>query len=244
VVPAPLRRRARDGDAQVAQDNSIEIDINYRHAGCFTIGNGMNALQTLIAETMVAKSLRKAEIVALLGFKNINKGIRRFDAFAEGAVDSSGMLDRLPSALGLPVETVHAAYEQMLDQMRVEAEAQRRAHLERLRAEFRPHIRVRTERTCPSPIFVVTMTGGPDRWLRVSVPKEITALPKPDQLEHVAEIIRQHHTEHNGRAGPFGSINGYYYRPEFERAVEFSVTGGVVGPYIGLFPEATYWMRV
>jgi hypothetical protein len=88
------------------------------------------------------------------------------------------------------------------------------------------------------------MTGGSDRWLRVSVPKEITALPKPDQLEHVAEIIRQHHTEHRGWAGPFGSINGYYYRPEFERAVEFSVTGGVVGPYIGLFPEATYWIRV
>lgn len=203
----------------------------------------MNVLQTLISEKMVAKGLRKAEIVALLGFKNINKGIRRFDAFAEGADDNSGMLNRLPFALGIPVETVQAAYEQMLDQLRVEAEAQRREHLEQLRAAFFPHIRVRSERTCPSPIFVVAMTGGPDRWLRVSVPKEITALPKPDQLEQVAEIIRQYHTEHRGSAGPFGSINGYYYRPEFERAVEFSVTGEVVGPYIGLFPEATYWIR-
>ena len=34
----------------------------------------MNAIQTLISETMVAKSLRKAEIVALLGFKNIKPG--------------------------------------------------------------------------------------------------------------------------------------------------------------------------
>ena len=143
----------------------------------------MNALQTLISETMAAKGLRKSQIVSLLGFKNITKGIRRLDAFVADGVDFPGMLDRLPSALGLPAETVHAAYEQTLDQMRAEAEAQRSAHLERLRAEFRPHVRVKTERTVPSPIFVVAMTGGPDRWLRISLPEEITALPEhePDR---------------------------------------------------------------
>ena len=204
----------------------------------------MNALQTLISETMAAKGLRKAQIVSLLGFKNITKGIRRFDAFVADGVDFPGMLDRLPSALGLPAETVHAAYEQTLDQMRAEAEAQRSAHLERLRAEFRPHVRVKTERTVPSPIFVVAMTGGPDRWLRISLPEEITALPEHDQIEQVAEIIRQHHAEHKGWAGPFGSITGYYYRSEFERAIEFSVTGQVVGPYFGAFPVATCRMSV
>jgi hypothetical protein len=200
--------------------------------------NGMNPLQTLISQTMAAKGLRKSQIVSLLGFKNITKGIRRLDAFVADGVDSPGMLDRLPSALGLPAETVHAAYEQTLDQMRAEAEAQRSAHLERLRAEFRPHVRVKTERTVPSPIFVVAMTGGPDRWLRISLPEEVTALPEHDQIEQVAEIIRQHHAERKGWAGPFGSITGYYYRSEFERAVEFSVTGQVVGPYLGLFPVA------
>ena len=196
----------------------------------------MNALQILISETMATKGLRKAQIVSLLGFKNIAKGIRRFDAFVEDGIDFPGMLDRLPSALGLPAETVHAAYEQMLDQMRTEAETQRTANLERLRAEFRPHVRVRTERTCPSPIFVVAMTGGPDRWLRISLPEEITALPEHSQIEQVAEIIRQHHAERKGWAGPFGSIIGYYYRSEFEIAVEFSVTGEVIGPYLGRFP--------
>ena len=138
----------------------------------------MNALQILVNETMAAKGLRKAQIVSLLGFKNITKGIRRLDAFIADGVDSPGMLDRLPSALGLSAETVLGAYEQMLDQMRAEAEAQRSAHLERLRAEFRPHVRVKTERTVSSPIFVVAMTGGPDRWLRISLPEEITALPQ------------------------------------------------------------------
>ena len=204
----------------------------------------MNALQTLISETMAAKGLRKSQIVSLLGFKNITKGIRRLDAFVEDGVDSPGMLDRLPSALGVPAETVHAAYEQTLDQMRAEAEAQRSAHLERLRAEFRPHLRVKTERTVPSPIFVVAMTGGPDRWLRINLPEEIIAFSKDSQIEQAAEIIRQHHAEHKGWAGPFGSINGYYYRVEFEKAVEFSVTGQVVGSYFGLFPVATCRMSV
>src|SRR3954453_5673103 len=204
----------------------------------------MNALQNLISETMAAKGLRKAQIVSLLGFKNINKGIRRFDAFVADGVDSPGMLDRLPSALGLPAETVHTAYEQTLAQFRAEAEAQRTANLERLRIEFRPHVRVKTERTVPSPIFVVAMTGGPDRWLRINLPEEITALPEHDQIAQVAEIIQQHHAEHKGWAGPFGSITGYYYRSEFERVVEFSVTGQVVGPYLGLFPVAACRMSV
>jgi hypothetical protein len=204
----------------------------------------MNALQTLISETMAAKGLRKAQIVSLLGFKNITKGIRRFDAFVVDGVDSPGMFDRLPSALGVPAETVRVAYEQTLDQMRAEAEAQRTANLERLRIEFRPHVRVRTERTVPSPIFVVAMTGGPDRWLRINLPEEIIALPENSQIEQAAEIIRQHHAEHKGWAGPFGSITGYHYRSEFEKAVEFSVTGEAVGPYFGLFPVATCRMSV
>jgi hypothetical protein len=154
------------------------------------------------------------------------------------------MLDRLPSALGIPTEKVHAAYEQTLDQMRAEAEAQRSTHLERLRAEFRPHVRVKTERTVPSPIFVVAMTGGPDRWLRISLSEETIALAEHSQIEQVAEIIQQHHAKHKGWAGPFGSIIGYYYRSEFERAVEFSVTGEMVGPYFGVFPVVTCWMSV
>jgi hypothetical protein len=204
----------------------------------------MNALQTLISETMAAKGLRKAQIVSLLGFKNIAKGIRRFDAFVVDGVDSPGMLDRLPAALGLPAETVHAAYEQTLDQFRAEAEAQRTANLERLRIEFRPHVRVKTERTVPSPIFVVAMTGGPDRWLRINLPEEITALPEHDQIAQVAEIIQQHHAEHKGWAGPFGSITGYYYRSAFERTVEFSITGQVMGSYLGAFPVVTCRMSV
>ena len=204
----------------------------------------MNALEMLITETMATKGLRKAQIVSLLGFKNIAKGIRRFDAFVADGVDSPGMLDRLSSALGLSDETVRAAYEQMLDQMRAKVEAQRSAHLERLRAEFRPHVRVKTERTVPSPLFIVAMTGGPDSWLRIRLPEEVTALSEHDQSEQVAEIIRQHHAEHKGWAGPFGSIIGYYYRSEFEIAVEFSVMGQVVGPYFGLFPVATCRMSV
>jgi hypothetical protein len=206
--------------------------------------DGMNPLQTLVSETMAAKGLRKSQIVSLLGFKNITKGIRRLDAFAADGVDSPGMLDRLPSALGIPAAKVHAAHEQMLDQMRIEAEAQRSAHLERLRIEFRPHVRVKTERAVPSPLFIVAMTGGPDRWLRISLPEEVTALPEHNQIEQVAEIIRQHHAEHKGWAGPFGSINGYYYRTEFEKALEFTTSGQVVGPYFGLFPVATCRMSV
>ena len=74
-----IRRQleAATADARAAQENSIDIEINCRHAWLFSIGNGMNALQTLISETMAAKGLRKSQIVSLLGFKNITKGIRR-----------------------------------------------------------------------------------------------------------------------------------------------------------------------
>ena len=199
----------------------------------------MNALQILISETMANKGLRKAQIVALLGFKNITRasGVSTpslrtgltFPACSTGFRPPSGFPPRQCTPLMSRRSTRFGP---------------------RLRHNARPiwngfepssgHTSA-SERNapCPSPIFVVAMTGGPDRWLRISLPEEITALPEHSQIEQVAEIIRQHHAEHKGWAGPFGSINGYYYRSEFERAVEFSVTGQVVGPYFGPFPVAT-----
>jgi hypothetical protein len=135
----------------------------------------MSTLGTLVIETMTEKGLRKSQVVSRLGFKNIAKGMRRFDALLEGGADASGMLDRLPEALGLPPDKVRAAWERTLDQKRAEGEAQRAAYRERLRAKFRPHIHVQTDRTVPQPIFVAAMTGGPDRWLRIDLPEGMTA---------------------------------------------------------------------
>src|SRR4051812_8308606 len=100
-----IRRQleAATADARAAQQNSIDIEINYRHIE-FLAWKRHERTSTLISETMAAKGLRKAQIVSLLGFKNITKGIRRLDAFVVDGVDSPGMLDRLPSALGVPAE--------------------------------------------------------------------------------------------------------------------------------------------
>ena len=62
----------------------------------------MNALQTLISETMAAKGLRKAQIVSLLGFKNIAKGIRRFDAFVADGLTFPACLTGFRPPLGFP----------------------------------------------------------------------------------------------------------------------------------------------
>jgi hypothetical protein len=204
----------------------------------------MNALQTLITETMAAKGLSKSQVMSVLGFKNIAKGIRRLDALIADGIDASGLLDRLPGALGLPAETVRAAYEQTLAQQRAEAEAQRAALRERLRAAFRPHIHVRTDHPVPQPIFVVAMAGGPDRWLRINLPEGMTTWPEQRQIEHVAEMVRRHHVQRNGAAGPFGKILGYYFRQEFDQAVEFSIDGQLIGPHIGQFLVGTCWLSV
>jgi hypothetical protein len=204
----------------------------------------MNTLQTLITNTMSARSLTKAQIVSLLGFNNTAKGIRRLNALLEGGTDSSGMLDRLPGALELPTDVVRAAYEQTLAQKRAEVETQRAALRDRLRAAFRPHIHVQTDRTVPQPIFVVAMAGGPDRWLRIDLPEGMTTWPEQSQIEHVAEMVRQHYRQCTGSAGPFGNITGYYFRRDFDQAVEFSIAGQLIGRHIGQFVVGTCWLSV
>ena len=65
--------------------------------------------------------------------------------------------------------------------MRARREAQRFAHLgtsPRRIPAARPGSK--TERTVPSPIFVAAMTGGCIGWLRMSLPEEVTAVPRHD----------------------------------------------------------------
>ena len=154
----------------------------------------MNALQTLISETMAAKGLRKSQIVSLLGFKNITKGIRRLDAFVEDGVDSPGMLDRLPSALGSPPRQCTPLMSRR--STRCGPRLRRNAPLIWTGSEANSSHTSGFGRNAPArPYFRCSN----DRWTGTLAAgqraKGNPALLEPDQLEQVVEIIRQHHTE-------------------------------------------------
>jgi hypothetical protein len=71
------------------------------------------AIATLIRSRMIELGLSRGEFAKRLGYKNIAKGIRRFDALCDGNLKGTKQfLDMLPQALETSVETMKRALDQ------------------------------------------------------------------------------------------------------------------------------------
>jgi hypothetical protein len=91
---------------------------------------------------------------------------------------------------------------------------------------FRPHIRVRTERSTPAPIFAVAFTGV-DFWLRIPVAAAILVKSPSQRGREVGRIIREHYAVWGGQRGPFGPPTGYVFQSLPDKAICYGVDGMV-----------------
>ena len=60
----------------------------------------------------------KLNIVKKLGYKNINRGLRRLDTLIQTGQCPDSLRKKLPTALGLDPSVIQKAYEQTLNQLR------------------------------------------------------------------------------------------------------------------------------
>lgn len=123
-----------------------------------------------------------------------------------------------------------------------DAEQARQAR-EREIASFEPHLFKRTERSVPSPIFVVALTGIP-YWLHIPLPKSIANFGWNEQCALVARAAREGSTAAGRRASEmiFGATVGYYYRPTWDACYAVSLSGTVSSQDLGAVqePRVTY----
>lgn len=172
---------------------------------------------------MKKKSISKAQLVSKLGYRNIGKGLRRFDGFLAGSEYNPMIINNLHKALDLPEEKILRKLAKTRKVITREREIEK---LKRQRLElkqFVPFLICRTERRIPSPIFVCAMLRS-DRMKYVYLPKDITSMT-PDERDRICcELIKQKMIKTEGKIPAFGFITHFvlklsYFDNENERMV-------------------------
>jgi hypothetical protein len=170
--------------------------------------------------------LGKADVVRRCGYRNLSKGLRRLDALYAGELEGeapAAIIRCLPEALGVDQEIVDAvvsATREIIDaRMRAVAAVREAAW----RATFEPHAYLVTERAVPMPITICALTGGPDRWLRITL--DTTRPPLTFAQQAIAAVRRE-------AAIPFyGAVIGVIVNYSPDRAVRFDLEGNPVHVY-------------
>jgi hypothetical protein len=159
--------------------------------------------------------LSPAGLIRRCGFANVSKGLRRLNQLYAGDFKhSAGLIEKLPAALGVPVDVVQSAVK-ATQQLIYEAEEAA------WRAAFKPHAVILTERKIPQPIFVVAFIGV-DALLRL----DFDLTQTPDSFRDQAiDGLRQRVKSGHGALPAFGRPTGFIVNYSPDHAVEFDLAG-------------------
>jgi hypothetical protein len=191
-------------------------------------------LSQLISRIIADSGLSRAHFVASLGYRNVQKGLHRLDAWLDDGEGDPGTLERIVAAYSTrfgPLEIVHAlAATAVIKRAEVYA-----AEAERLKIEherFRPCILVEGEHTVPSGITIFAVTGGD--WNLIELPEEIVNLPLAEQMPALAELMRAYLEGYEGDCPFFGKVTGFRL-VRWHESVRFTTTGEFIEVVPGRF---------
>jgi hypothetical protein len=168
-------------------------------------------IAALIEEQCRELGLRRSEVAARCGYKNISKGIRRLEQVLAGDFGrADALLRTLPNALNLSPDVVQEAVDETVRQIAAEQDAV-------WRASFQPTAYLLGTTDRPSQTLFFGMTGGPERWLRIALD-----LSQPP-LSYAAQALAV------ARKTPevkfFGPVTGFIINYSPDRAVRFDGEG-------------------
>jgi hypothetical protein len=173
------------------------------------------AIAALIRSRMTELGLSRGEFAKRLRYKNIAKGIRRFDALCDGDLEwTKQLLDALPQALETSADTVKRALNQTVREIEMAEKQEAEARDQLWRENFCPHAIILTERSVPSPIFVAAMIGV-DKLLRIDL----------DATHGPVTFVRQVLDRLPDAVPAFGKPIGFVINYSPDKAVRFDPNG-------------------
>jgi hypothetical protein len=191
----------------------------------------VNPLAELICRQAASQDLSRKDIAIGLGYKDFQKGFRRFDQCIATGYAPADFLARLTKVLKFDRGELHQAVQQSVaileHHARQVAEEERAQEEERGRAGFTPHLWASVEKEFPRPIFLIAIAGA-DRYRRVDLPDGIVTMTEPQQLALIRAAATRHFADVGGNAGPFGAITAYAYRRTFDESWGVTTFGQVV----------------
>ena len=164
----------------------------------------MNPLQRFVQIELKSQEMKSSELVKRVGYRNLNKGLRRLDGFMMSLDDQERMLPLLSKALNIRDDRLRMAASDLDDQLTAAK-----------RASFRPMIQVIPAKN-PSPVFVVAMCP---QLLDIKVPPHLSSLSLDEALLVVCELYRKHREEYEG--WPKGK--GFIYHRSYDESFEFDL---------------------
>jgi hypothetical protein len=169
-----------------------------------------STIQSLIENRRLELGLRKQDVVRKAGYTNIGKGCRRYDELLAGDLKTTtGLLERLPTALDIPAETVTEAVNETKRQYwaRVDAE---------WRSAFRPQGFIITEHLVPTQITFAAITGA-DRHLWVDFE------PGSAPLSYLGQTLKA--ARQRSPIMYFGNATGVIVNYSPDHAIRFDLDG-------------------
>jgi hypothetical protein len=156
------------------------------------------------------------EIVLKCGYKNLSKGLRRFQELLKGDMDSSKcILEKLPMVLNLDSDILERAVKESLSQIQGQVEAS-------YRESFKPHAIIVCERTIPEPIWLAAIIGI-DRLIRIEFAEGSAPITF---IEQALIGLSQKLGRWNSSVLPcFGRLKSIIVNYSCDRAVEFDLEG-------------------
>jgi len=163
----------------------------------------MNSLTTLVNKTMRDKGISRSKFIQAAGCKNINKGLRKFDAFLDNPRIDNKFVAEISNILEVPDDALQASIKEV-----------RQAIEDRERAQFKPFIQITLDKP-PSPIFVAAMIPS---LTHIKVPEAIASLQEEQEIAQIKELYRKHRDKHSP-GWPSG--NGFCYYRSYDEALCF-----------------------
>jgi len=181
---------------------------------------------TYLRTQIAKKGIRRGDIPALLGFTNVNKTLRRLDAFLEGRVEDAALLDKLISA-GIFVRSEYEPLFQADYQSHLRAANIRSLEMEILRRNaFVPHIWIEHEERIPNQIFFVAFIGI-QHYKRIDLPPSIHLIGTPqDKLRAVTLFIEEYVAnppQFHQLKNTFGKATHFLYRDTYTHSYVYDL---------------------
>jgi hypothetical protein len=179
----------------------------------------------LIRRELRRQGRKPSELVLQLGYRNVNKGLRRLEqAMIEGEITPINK-ERLAEGLGIGdarVQQVIERTERLVEEQRRREE--RKALLERRRrqrAEFRPHLLALNDLGRPpvGQIVIASLIWSHiERARKVPLPSEVLRSRGLCRDKLLKDMIRLHQAESGGSLPAMGRITGYALISQFSVA--------------------------
>ena len=139
----------------------------------------------------------RSEFVRSLGYRNVDRGLKRLDAWMDEGKGYSKIIKQIEAAFPNVVEELQ---ESLTETKKVKAAEAEVAFFARCKAEvnkFIPHIVADGERTVPSSICFYGITGAKSDL--IELPDHVLVLPLEEQLSALPDLMRSYKIQHNGQ---------------------------------------------